>query len=151
MGRTNGSENLSTLLLVIGSVCDSCFGAATSPGRDRMIGQRQSLFLGALLAAAVLSTTALADDRDGDQGPVVRTAQGPVRGFETTEPTTGKEVYEFLGIPYAAPPVSTDPRAAPCSPNNLRWCPPVAHAPWSQVLDATQYGPICLQTTTNAR
>jgi para-nitrobenzyl esterase len=127
--------------------------AATSPGRARMIRQRQSPFLGALLAAAVVSTTALADDwdqdRDRDQGPVVRTAQGPVRGFETTEPTTGKEVYEFLGIPYAAPPVSTDPTAAPCSPDNLRWCPPVAHAPWSQVLDATQYGPICLQTTTN--
>jgi para-nitrobenzyl esterase len=63
--------------------------------------------------------------------PVVQTSEGPVQGFQT------EGVAEFLGIPYAAPPVG-----------NLRWRPPVAHAPWKNVLRATKAGPICLQVTT---
>jgi para-nitrobenzyl esterase len=99
--------------------------------------------LGSLLAVGVLSTSAMAQDEDG---PVVQTTEGRVRGFVTNEAATGRVIFEFLGIPYAAPPVSTDPTAAPCSPANLRWCPPVKHAPWTNVLNATAYGPICAQT-----
>jgi para-nitrobenzyl esterase len=64
-------------------------------------------------------------------GPTVQTDKGSVRGF------VRNGVAEFLGIPYAAPPVG-----------NLRWRPPEAHAAWKQTLDATQYGAICLQTAT---
>lgn len=63
--------------------------------------------------------------------PVVSTADGPVRGL------VKNGVQIFLGIPYAAPPTGA-----------LRWRPPQPHAPWKQVLDATKYGPICLQTAT---
>jgi para-nitrobenzyl esterase len=76
-------------------------------------------------------------------GPIVQTEEGPVQGF-----VTKKGVKVFLGIPYAAPPVSSDPAAAPCSPDNLRWCPPVKAAPWTTVRNATAYGPICAQTNT---
>jgi para-nitrobenzyl esterase len=64
-------------------------------------------------------------------GSVVQTSEGPVQGFQAAGVT------EFLGIPYAAPPVGS-----------LRWMPPVAHASWKNVLQATKAGPICLQVTT---
>ncbi len=64
-------------------------------------------------------------------GPVVATTQGKVQGFVVNG------VSEFLGIPYAAPPVG-----------NLRWRPPIAHAPWGGVKKATAFGPTCAQITT---
>ncbi len=63
--------------------------------------------------------------------PLVRTAEGPVRGFVKSGVNT------FLGIPYAAPPVG-----------RLRWRPPRRHAAWNRPLDATAYGPTCPQVTT---
>src|SRR5579883_3502178 len=73
--------------------------------------------------------------------PIVTTAEGKVEGFVVAG------VAEFLGIPYAAPPVSTNPSAPACSPTNLRWCPTVAHAPWSGVLKAMAFGPTCAQNS----
>jgi para-nitrobenzyl esterase len=64
-------------------------------------------------------------------GPLVQTDKGPVIGFAKNG------VDEFLGIPYAAPPVGP-----------LRWRPPQQHAPWTQPLQATHYGPRCAQSTT---
>jgi len=43
-------------------------------------------------------------------------------------------VRQFLGIPYAAPPVGS-----------LRWRPPKAHAPWFVLRDATRFGNHCPQ------
>jgi para-nitrobenzyl esterase len=63
------------------------------------------------------------------QSPLVFTFSGPVRGA-----VTSAGVREFLGIPYAAPPVG-----------NLRWRPPVAHAPWFQPLEATAFANHCPQ------
>jgi para-nitrobenzyl esterase len=63
--------------------------------------------------------------------PVVRTSEGPVRGFVKSGVNT------FLGIPYAAPPVG-----------RLRWRPPQPHARWHHTLAATAYGPTCAQVTT---
>ncbi len=65
-----------------------------------------------------------------DSAPVATTNDGAVRG------TTVGTVNEFLGIPYAAPPVSS-----------LRWRPPAAAASWHGVRDATQFGPSCPQAT----
>jgi para-nitrobenzyl esterase len=93
----------------------------------------RTLLLGSWLAAAVVSTGALAADGDG---PVVSTADGPVRGIVATDASTGKQVFEFLGIPYAAPPEG-----------KLRWMPPQPVAPWSDPLDASQYGHTCPQVT----
>src|SRR5579884_324193 len=59
---------------------------------------------------------------------VVRTDKGPVRG------SVHAYDREFLGIPYAAPPVG-----------DLRWRPPQPHAPWQSVLDATKFGNSCPQ------
>ncbi len=63
--------------------------------------------------------------------PVVETKEGPVQGF------TANGVTRFLGIPYAEPPVG-----------NLRWRPPKDHAPWTNVLKATEFAPICALVTT---
>jgi para-nitrobenzyl esterase len=61
-------------------------------------------------------------------GPVTGTANGPVRGL------ANGAVDEFLGIPYAAPPVGA-----------LRWQPPRPPANWSGARDATQFAPHCPQ------
>src|SRR5260370_13637131 len=94
----------------------------------------RALWLSGLLLGGVTSMPAAAgEDRDRDDGPVVQTAEGPVRGF------VKNGVYEFLGIPYAAQPVG-----------GLRWMPPQPVAPWGAPRDATAFGNICAQVTTLA-
>jgi len=91
----------------------------------------RALLLGSVLAAGVLSTSATA--QEGDEradGPVVQTSEGPVRGF------VRDGVYEFLGIPYAAPPVGA-----------LRWMPPQPVAHWRELLKATKFANTCAQVT----
>jgi para-nitrobenzyl esterase len=63
--------------------------------------------------------------------PQVETGQGRVEGLRV------KGISEFLGIPYAMPPVG-----------DRRWQPPVAAKPWKGVRRATQFGPACAQITT---
>ncbi|HLH10523.1 MAG TPA: carboxylesterase family protein [Methylovirgula sp.] len=62
---------------------------------------------------------------------VVKTDRGSVKGF------IKNGAVEFLGIPYAAPPVG-----------NLRWRPPVKHTPWNNIIQATVYGPNCAEVET---
>ena len=62
--------------------------------------------------------------------PIVRTENGRVRGI------AAPSAYQFLGIPYAAPPTG-----------NLRWRPPQPAPAWSGVRDATTFGPSCPQAT----
>ncbi|TLZ31306.1 MAG: carboxylesterase family protein [Gammaproteobacteria bacterium] len=91
----------------------------------------RALLLGSVLAAGVLSTSATA--QEGDEradGPVVQTSEGPVRGF------VRDGVYEFIGIPYAAPPVGA-----------LRWMPPQPVAHWRELLKATKFANTCAQVT----
>src|SRR5215467_1150370 len=121
-------------------------GQSSRRKHTKRTGSNTSIGLGILNASIALGlmlfTVALLPPMaHADGGPIVQTEEGPVQGF-----VTSKGVKEFLGIPYAAPPVSTNPTAAPCSPTNLRWCPPVKHAPWTTTLKATAYGPICAQT-----
>src|ERR1700761_1201424 len=92
------------------------------------------LVLGSLLAASLLGGMALADEADeaaaragGARG---QTAEGPGRGL------VKDGVYEFLGIPYAAPPVG-----------DLRWMPPQPVAHWSEPLQATKFANTCAQVT----
>jgi para-nitrobenzyl esterase len=68
-------------------------------------------------------------------GPeVVVTADGPVRGSVAGGPDGGFRL--FQGIPYAAAPVGP-----------LRWQPPAAPVPWTEVRDATRPGLRCIQDT----
>jgi para-nitrobenzyl esterase len=63
-------------------------------------------------------------------GPLVPTAEGPVLGF------AANGMNQFLGIPYATPPVGP-----------LRWQPPKPHAAWTQPLAANSFGKTCAQIT----
>jgi para-nitrobenzyl esterase len=78
----------------------------------------QSLVLAALLFALNAS----------GQDQVVRTAQGYIKG------TIENGIAVFKGIPYAEPPV-----------NARRYLPPIPHTPWTDTLNAQQFGPSARQ------
>jgi para-nitrobenzyl esterase len=61
-------------------------------------------------------------------GTTVNTTNGPVCGI------VSNSVTEWLGIPYAAPPVGA-----------LRWQPPQPPTPWTSALQATSFGSECVQ------
>ncbi len=63
--------------------------------------------------------------------PVVQSSAGSVQGLEN------HGVYEYLGIPYAQPPVG-----------DLRWQPPQPYPQWTESREATHFGPTCAQITT---
>jgi para-nitrobenzyl esterase len=73
-------------------------------------------------ASAAATTVACAPGTD------VQTTNGPVCGI-----TTSGGVNEWLGIPYAAPPVG-----------NLRWQPPQPPTTWTTTLQASAFGSACL-------
>ena len=79
------------------------------------------------LVVALVPPAILAQGR-----PLALTTRGPVSGLVTPD-----GIHEFLGIPYAAPPVG-----------NLRWRPPFSHEHWFAPLDATQFGNHCPQLPT---
>jgi para-nitrobenzyl esterase len=87
--------------------------------------------LSALAAAAPAASASTLGGLGASGGPVAGTANGAVRGL------ANGAVDEFLGIPYAAPPVGA-----------LRWQPPQPAASWSGVRDATQFAPHCPQSAT---
>jgi hypothetical protein len=94
-----------------------------------------SLFLGAVslafgLAGASLSGTvsALAAKSERADRPIVQTADGPIAGLYA------HGAAEFLGVPYAAPPVG-----------QLRWKPPQPPAKWTETLLTIDFRDICVQ------
>jgi para-nitrobenzyl esterase len=82
-------------------------------------------------AAPLLALTLVAGAAVAQSPPRVETRQGPVEGV------VAKGVNQFLGIPYAAPPVG-----------DLRWRPPQLPASWTSVRPAKAFGPACAQVTT---
>jgi para-nitrobenzyl esterase len=79
--------------------------------------------LGLLLAAAGCG------EQQVERGaPLVRTESGMIRGIDA------ERAQQFLGIPYAAPPVGA-----------LRWKPPTPVAPWPDIRDATTLPVACAQ------
>jgi para-nitrobenzyl esterase len=92
----------------------------------------------AVLAAAIALPAAMASPSASGStsqpasctsGTTVSTASGPVCGFVSNGLT------EWLGIPYAAPPVGS-----------LRWQPPQPPPPWTTTLQALHYSDACPQS-----
>ena len=65
-------------------------------------------------------------------GPIAHTTYGDVVGVSSGN------VSQWLGVPFAAPPVG-----------GLRWRAPQPPAPWAAPRDATWFGPTCPQTEAN--
>jgi para-nitrobenzyl esterase len=82
----------------------------------------------ASVAALALTAAPQVSAAASDGGPVVRTANGAVRGL------TVADGFSFRGLPYAAAPVGW-----------LRWRPPHRPASWDGVRDATQFAASCPQ------
>lgn len=95
--------------------------------RSRML---RGLTTGVTLLAAVLAAPVPAVAAGADGSTVVRTDAGRVRGEVTAE---GRQ---FLGVPYARPPVGP-----------LRWKAPRPVTSWQGVRDATEFGNRCVQTS----
>ncbi|XP_042610062.1 neuroligin-3-like isoform X2 [Cyprinus carpio] len=71
--------------------------------------------------------------------PTVNTALGRLRGMRVAVATEGlSPVDQYLGVPYAAPPVE-----------EKRFMPPDAPSAWSGVRNATRFSPVCPQTIHN--
>jgi para-nitrobenzyl esterase len=89
-----------------------------------------AIALGALVAGVLTATASAAPAASisSQTGLVVSTTGGTLRG------TTAGRTDEFLGIPYAAPPVGP-----------LRWRPPQPAAPWTGIRAATAFAPHCPQ------
>jgi para-nitrobenzyl esterase len=85
----------------------------------------QRVSAGILCLAALAITPVQARDATD---LTVQTSQGAVQGFRQSG------IVEYLGIPYAAPPVGP-----------LRWQPPQPPASWTNVLQATSFGGTCVQ------
>lgn len=83
------------------------------------------------LFTAALFTISLPLLGSGDGRLRVKTAQGKIEGKLSPD----GQVREFLGIPYAAPPVGP-----------LRWKPPQPAAKWHGVRPATSFGNRCIQS-----
>ncbi|KAL9970952.1 hypothetical protein ACROYT_G023418 [Oculina patagonica] len=79
------------------------------------------------------SKSTLGELDDGERSPVVETESGAVVGKIETLPH-GKVVHEYLGIPYAEPPVG-----------ELRFAAPKPVKSWSGIKQATEFGASCVQ------
>ena len=82
-----------------------------------------------LVAAVLCATVASRAEADHNNKGAIVTESGPLEGI-----TTGP-VDEYLGIPYAAPPLGA-----------LRWTPPRSFGRWHGVFQATQFGSECPQS-----
>jgi para-nitrobenzyl esterase len=81
-----------------------------------------------LIIATVAGIDALKPAISAAAAPVISTSNGAVAGIQSAS------MNEYLGIPYATPPVGP-----------LRWTPPQPHSSWKGVLQATQFGNKCPQ------
>ena len=77
-------------------------------------------------AAALLTMASVA--AQAQEAPKAQTSDGAIQGF------TRSNVAEFLGIPYAAPPVG-----------DLRWRPPTPPTKWNDTLLTINFGNTCVQ------
>jgi len=90
----------------------------------------------ALSASQLLTRADLIAEQQRYGSPVVQTNSGAVVGKTETLPH-GKSVFEYLGIPYAEPPIG-----------ELRFAAPKPAKPWSGTKDAKEFGAECPQPLT---
>ncbi|XP_060067070.1 acetylcholinesterase-like [Ylistrum balloti] len=81
----------------------------------------------ALLLLTIISTT------QGIEVQHIHTKLGGIVGV--VEQIRNEKVYQFRNVPYAKPPVG-----------ELRFAKPESRGPWTGILNATQYGPSCMQS-----
>lgn len=95
------------------------------------------IWLGLLLLQAAAVSAQKLDEND----PVVTTTNGKLRGIkkELNNEILGP-VVQFLGVPYAAPPVG-----------ERRFQPPEPPASWPEIRNATHFAPVCPQSIVEGR
>ena len=83
-------------------------------------------------ALALLSVVSACSSPDAalSEAALILTPQGPIQGVRTDTP----EVFNFKGIPFAAPPV-----------DDLRWAAPAPAPRWSETRAADTFGNRCMQ------
>ncbi|KAH8426339.1 carboxylesterase/lipase family protein [Aspergillus melleus] len=91
---------------------------------------RSLLFFSLASLAAGLATPS------ADSMPTAIIDSGAIVGTATSLPSSTVVVRQYLGIPFAAPPV--------------RFSPPKPVAPWSGMRNATTWGPVCIQMMNQA-
>ncbi|XP_013928603.1 PREDICTED: neuroligin-1 isoform X1 [Thamnophis sirtalis] len=89
----------------------------------------------------LIHTAAVSSQKLDDIDPVVTTNFGKLRGMkkELNNEILGP-VIEFLGVPYAAPPIGEH-----------RFQPPEPPSPWPDIKNATQFAPVCPQNIIEGR
>lgn len=93
------------------------------------------------LSAATLSSPIATTAADSDSDLLVQTNLFAVRGaLAQDRNTTVNSVRFFGGIPYAEPPVGS-----------ARFRPPITKKPVDHVIDATAFGPSCIQLDTGTK
>ena len=92
----------------------------------------------ALLGLAALGAASATLHAAAHQSPVINTTYGDVRGAPSSF-RGGSTATVYKGIPFAAPPTGSN-----------RWKAPKKPRSWSGVLNATEFGPQCAQTISDA-
>jgi para-nitrobenzyl esterase len=93
----------------------------------------RALFGATALAGLLITSVAqVAPPAGAAASPEVDVESGVLRGLDTGD------ALEWRGIPYAAPPVG-----------DLRWRPPSPADSWEGVRDASEFGPNCIQLSTD--
>lgn len=82
----------------------------------------------------LVSKITLAEVKENRLSPVVQTESGAVVGTVENLPY-GKTAHQYLGIPYAEPPVG-----------DLRFADPKPVKPWPGIKRATEFGASCMQS-----
>ena len=85
-------------------------------------------------SSVLVSKITLAEVNENQLSPVVQTESGAVVGTVENLPY-GKTAHQYLGIPYAEPPVG-----------DLRFANPKPVKPWSGTKQATEFGASCMQS-----
>jgi para-nitrobenzyl esterase len=81
----------------------------------------------------MVSCTAAYDMQICPESSIIKTNTGYISGINENG------TREYLGIPYAAPPI-----------NELRWKPPEPSKPWKGILNADKFGPACPQISSRS-
>ena len=89
-----------------------------------------SIFKKAVLGISLAALTACGSAETKPPTALLITPQGPVQGISTEDDT----IYNFKGIPFAAPPIG-----------DLRWAAPVPATKWNETRIADTFGNRCMQ------